>query len=240
MSKLLTTFLGLTLLAGCSVNSPEPTKVPPVDPEALDPMEDNMGVTLNTTENVDGSYTFTVLSERKAVATFDKEKPVDGYSAYLFDEVGDKAYIAVDPTGLGGYILYSGAFELYEVNLSTGDVRQLAYEGQATDISEDGLDFVYTTVNEKGEQLVVLASTQPGGEFVQYKVPAEFDQAGDAEFSPDGSKLAYQATITGAEPNVEETAVFVIDLVTGVQTEFARQEGLFEILWQNDGSPIKN
>lgn len=236
MSKFLTSFLALTLLTGCSVTSPEPTTVAPVDPEALDPMEGPMGFELDSKVNDDGTYTVYLHQGPKDIATIDLEKPADGYSVYLFDEIGDMAYVAVDPTGLGGYILYTGAFELYEVDTLTGDVRQIVYEGLAMDLSDNG-NLAFLKTDSDGSKEIVIQNVE-SNEFKTFPIGDEFDQAGDATFNFDGTKLAYQATITSAEPNVEESAVFVVDLATGEQTEFARQEGLFDIIWQDNDRPI--
>ena len=186
--------------------------------------------------NEDGTVTISVNGESREIATIEKEKPLDGYSTYVFDEAYPNIYVAVDPTGFGGYILYGGAFELYEVDVVTGNVNQLGYEGQATDISEDGSHIASMSHNEKGENLITVKEVYGLDETI-IEVAAEFGQAGDAHFNPAGTKVAYQATNTDEGSN-EETAVFVIDLATGEQTEFARQEGLYEIVWQDNDRPI--
>ncbi len=245
MKKLLATFvLTASLLTACNT---------PVDkndiadeggddyygPDLSDignPQDGPMGTDVEETINEDGSYTFTVLSGGEEVAQIEKEKPVDGYSAYILGDTYLMIYVAINPTGLGGYILYGGAFELSQVDVEAGVVKPVLFEGLATDISRDGTKLATVVSSEAGTAIVVMEIGT--GEEEIYSVPNEFDQVGDATFNLDGSKVAYQATITSAEPNVEETAVFVIDLTTGEQTEFDRQEGLYEITWQDNDRPI--
>ncbi len=231
------------VLTGCTTS---PSEIPDEIPH-----EGAMGAEVVETINNDGSHTFVVMVSGEEVARIEKEEPVDGYEAYIFEEtyifeeIRDKLYVAINPTGLGGYILYGGAFELYEVDVNTKEVMVIfdpEVAAFATDISPDGEWLVQFIRNEVGENIVSLHAideykSQNGFVDVTYLVPAEFTQVGDGQFSPDGSKLAYAASI--GNPGEEETTIFVIDLDTGKQTEYQTVTGTVDVEWQSLDRPFE-
>lgn len=233
----LTLLLGL-IASGCDSNSQKTadTQLNPTQTQTVG--DGQMGPSFKETVNTDGTYAVTVNYSGAEVATI---------NVYDFKDQNEYLYVGVNPTGMGGYILYGGAAELYQINLDTKAVIKVfssnTNDSFVTDVSPDDKTLAIFTGNEAGEHILSLSSitdSSDGGKFVDIDtvVPKEFDEAGDATFSPDGTQLAYQATIKFDDAHPEETALFVIDLNTGKQTEFARKNGLFDIEWQENGSPV--
>ncbi|MFA4815251.1 MAG: hypothetical protein WC653_04105 [Candidatus Gracilibacteria bacterium] len=211
------------------------------------------GLSSEQTVNEDDSVTITVYWDGEKVSTIEKSQPADGYEVVLFKQNENSAYIAVNNTGLGGYILYGGAHSLYQLDLTTKTLTPV-FESEAsafaTDVSPDNKTVAIFIANEVGEIILSTYSIEDytdgnGYTDISYIIPAEFFQAGDAVFSPDGGKLAYAASIPpvdmGFEPNtgtsLEETVVYIIDLNTGKTEEFKRVEGLVDISWESGEEP---
>lgn len=252
MKTLLTTFvLATVLLTACNAPvEPEPVTEPLDDDKPVE--TDGSLLSSEQTVNADGSITLTISWEGEAVGTIEKDKPADGYEVVLFDQTEENAYIAVNYTGLGGYILYGGAHSVYQLNLSTKTlvpVYETEAMGFATDVSSDDSTMAIFTGNEIG---AIVLSTYSIEEYkkgpynsVNTVVPAEFFQAGDAVFSPDSTKLAFAATVapvgmgadTDTGTNLEETAVFIVDLDTGKMEEFKRIDGTVDVSWDSGDEP---
>lgn len=248
MTKFLTLVLSLTLLSACATSLDKndiadeggedyygPDVNPVQDEEPTEFVRDN-SEGIETTVNEDGTYTFAYVFNGENLGQFNMEQPADGYNAYLlatFASDEPYKYVAVDPTGLGGYILYSGIYNIFQINTETHEVKELIFDGYATDFDTDLQIIVSVYDSESGP--VIIVQNFDGENKKVYSVPAEFDQAGDANINGIGTKVIYQATITSDES--EETAAFLIDLATDEQTEFARQEGLYDVVswWSNDG-----
>lgn len=238
MKTLLTTFvLATTLLAAC--NAPEPVETPAVEPTDNTYYEEthsNMDSGLlgsEQTVNADGSITLSIYWEGELIGTIEKEKPADGYEVLLFDQTDDKAYIAVNPTGLGGYILYGPAFWVYAYDFDTQTLSELPVDS-VDDISPDGNLVAYWTTWEgpAGEfwGLAVYDLSQ-GINVSNYQVDEEFHEGGHATFSPSGKNLAFELAIKG--DTMEEHALFLGSAVGGEFKEVDRQEwDYFSMDWE--------
>ncbi|MCH8049280.1 PD40 domain-containing protein [Patescibacteria group bacterium] len=158
----------------------------------------------------------------------------------IFHQTNDLVYIEVNPDGLGGYILYGGAYSLYEANLLTNEIRRIFYSGIATDISPDGkwLTYVETEVSDSDVNFVIALLNLETNESVSYNVPQEYGQAGGATFSPNGKKIAYSAAV--GDPENESSAIYVIDLETGEQTLVTQKEAaVLQVLGWHDNERVK-
>jgi hypothetical protein len=253
MKNLLTTFvLTASLLAACNTTAPvEPVTTPTDQPSPTTSMEGSL-VTSEQTVNADGTVTIFISWKGEIVATLTKDAPVDGYEVVLFDQTEKNAYIAVNPTGFGGYILYGGARTVYQINLETkAFVEVYANEngGFATDVSPNDSTIATFSSNEVGELILSLYSIEEYKEGpytdVSTVLDEKFFQAGDAVFSPDSTKVAYAATIApkgfGADvdtgTDLEKTTVFIMDLDTGKVETFKEIDGTVDITWESGDEP---
>lgn len=200
------------------------------------PIEEGSQEEMTTLETVtEGEFTFIhktqeenyyvdILYKDQNIGQLFKEMPADGWDVYVFETSANYAYLALEPTGLGGYIPFGGTPELFRVNLEEPDFQTLIFSGRVTDIADDDSALVY--FSDVLPQISVMDLSQalyPNGSNVRSFVPEEsFNYAGDALFSPDGTELAYVA-LEG--PDNERSRVYIVDLATGTQTEFLTQVG---------------
>ncbi|MFA5792732.1 MAG: hypothetical protein WC897_02555 [Candidatus Gracilibacteria bacterium] len=208
-------------------------------------------ITFENTQT-DDSYVISVLMDGEKIADLNQTWPADGYDVSIFESQEDAVYIAVNPTGLGGFILYTGAQNLYRVDLVTTSVEKLNFEGFATDISDDGASLVSFYQDETGLKVGVYDLSKNSPELPNlptkkvYTVSSDFFQAGEGLFSPDGKYLAYASTMAPADMGYETanttndliTAIFVIDLTKGTQVEFAREDYMVNIEGWSYGNPV--
>lgn len=138
------------------------------------------------------------------------------YGAAIFEQFDDKVFVQVNPDGIGGYILYYGASELYEVDLATGSIEQVIFgSGFVTDVSPDGTTIAGVAYPEGGDSARVFVMEIETGEFVSFDADPTYGQIGSVMFSLNGKLIAYAGSV--ASPGVDETGgVHVIDLTTGV------------------------
>lgn len=190
----------------------------------------------------EGDYFVDVLYKDKKIGEFFKDLPEGGletnvandYRTYVLETTANYTYIALEPQGLSGYVPFLDPWEVARVNLAKPDFKMLTVNGNVEDVASD--DSKVASTMEFSTGISVLDITQalyPNGANIQnFQTPDEFNHAGGARFSQDGSTVAYVA-LKGPDP--EESAVFVIDLATGTQTEFTRRSGQLRITgWEGN------
>lgn len=231
------------ILSACQTATPPvlETTAPTVTPTVSD---NNAAWDNSTVDNGDftfvakpgeSAYLIDVLYKGEPVGTITKEVPGDGYNAYLLEETGGKAFIAVNPTGLGGYILYGHAFDVYSYNFANQTFDQLPVTG-VDDISPDGNLVAYWTTWDGPDgttwgPAVYDLSTKTNVSV--YTASAEFDEGGHATFSPSGKNLAFELAIKG--DTVETHTLFLGAAVGGEFKEMARQESeYFSMDWASN------
>lgn len=189
---------------------------------------------------IESEYVIDVLYKGESVGKISLDAPIDGYDTYLMEEAGNKAFIAVNPTGLGGYILYGHAAIVYVYDFANQTFEELPV-GSVDDISSDGNLVAYWTTWEG-----------PSGEFwglsvydiaqkiyvSNYQVDEEFDEGGHATFSPSGKNLAFELAIKG--DTVETHALFLGAAVGGEFEEMARQDSEYFSMDWTSNSTLKN
>ena len=183
----------------------------------------------------DSEYTIDVLYKGESVGTIEKEVPADGYDVYVMEEAGNKAFIAVNPTGLGGYILYGHAFEVYVYDFANQTFELLPVSG-VDDISADGNLVAYWNSWEEpgGDTWGAAVYDLSKGEVVSnFPVTEEFDEGGHATFSPSGKNLAFELADKDDEESGEEHALFLGAAVGGEFVETDRQvNDYFSMDWE--------
>jgi hypothetical protein len=196
-------------------------------------------------------YTFEYTTEDMVTVNKDGVKLVEvevpfefigaDYEAVVFEETAENVYIAINPTGLGGRIFYGGAHTVYQVSLSTGEVLNtlLAYGGFITDISSNEAEYVYFSQSAEGWDMTIQTFDGPEkGIGSVYTVTNSAAYAGDGEFSPDGSKVAY-SSIAEDESWAQ---VYILDLASEEFTLYAEDADgsvqVYDVDWQDNDRPI--
>lgn len=137
----------------------------------------------------------------------------------------ENIYLGVQNYGMGGYILFGGPDEVYEVDESS--VTQV-YDGSgkngfASDMISGKLVAIEDPSTEGWHPSVVVydLTTQKSQ---SYEVSAPYSVAGKARFSQAGGKVVYEAALNN--PDNEQYAMYMIDLATGKQTQVGNAENL--------------
>jgi hypothetical protein len=161
---------------------------------------------------LDGSQLDTLLS--LDIATLPLQYVPEYWSAD-----GQWLYFSQEPMGLGGYILFSGASNLYKINISTTEVKQLIPQAPANGpqacLDSVSADFRYVADHCTSTSITVrdlfydLSTT--------IKVPREISPLvgalGSTRFSPDGSRVAF--ALARSNPDSEQGWVAVSDSLSG-------------------------
>ncbi len=240
--------LSTVLLTACTNSSDieAQTGTDPVEPAPV--IEDQ---TLETVSEGDfsfihrleqGDYFVDVLYKDEKVGEFFQDLPeggleanqAPGYRAFVLETTSTYAYLALEPTGLSGYLPFLGPWEVARVNLAVPDFKILTVNGLVEDIASD--DSKVASSMEFTTGISVMNVTQAlypnGSNVTNFPAPDEFNHAGGARFSDDGTQLAYVA-LSG--PENETSAIYVVDLATSTQTELVRQSGQLKITgWDGD------
>ena len=213
---------------------------PAVEDQNFDPVRD--GDFTFMARVTEGDYFVDVLYRDQKVGEFFQDLPegglevnvAPGYRTYVLETTSAYAYLALEPTGLAGYLPFLGPWEVARVNLQVPDFKILTVNGLVEDIASD--DSKVASSMEFTTGISVMDITQAlypnGANVTNFQAPDEFNHAGGATFSDDGMQLAYVA-LSG--PDNESSAIYVVDLVTGTQTELIRQAGQLHITgWDGD------
>lgn len=156
----------------------------------------------------------------------------------LFEKNDKVSYYQANPSGLGGYILYSGAMNLYTYTQGENAIKKVDdFLGNfVTDISSDNTMSVGFVLFEgsNGEQIGARVSNLKTGETKDYLVDnfTVGHQAGAGVFSPDSSQMAFAVTETDSEN--ENTVVYLVDLGTESMSEFSKTTGAVKLTWQGE------
>jgi hypothetical protein len=140
--------------------------------------------------SLDGAYFDTLLTQ-------DSSNPPSQLMAQFFSADGQWLYFSKEPVGIGGYILFSGASNLYQINVTTKEVVAVIPAGSSDEpigcLDAISPDFRY--VAEHCWQNMIRIRDLTTGDASIFNPPADITSgsqlAGSARFSPDGTKLAY-------------------------------------------------
>jgi len=140
--------------------------------------------------SLDGTLFDTLLTQ-------DSPNPPTQLMAQFFSADGNWLYFSKEPLGIGGYILFGGASNLYKINVSTKEVIDVLptdpTEEPAACLDTISQDFRY--VAEHCSQNMIRIQDLASGGTSTFNPPAEITTghqlAGSARFSQDGKKLAY-------------------------------------------------
>lgn len=142
----------------------------------------------------------------------------------IFKKIGSNVYLgAGNKSAAGsGYILFNGPQAIYKLEAEKNSlIKIFDKEVFVSDISPDEKKLVAVESFYVGDDIrnyldiYDLGTYQPQS----YQVPETYTAAGNAFFSKDGKKLAYEAAV--GNPRNETFAMFVINLETGEQTQIS-------------------
>ena len=156
--------------------------------------------------NPDGSNLETLLT-----VNADKPAPIQ-LVAEFWSADGDYLYFSKEPSGIGGYILFGGASNLYEINIATKVVNEILPQasptGQLTCL--DAVSGDYRFVADHCAQNVITIRDLTGGASVTILPPADvtgYHVVGSARFSPAGDRVAF--ALAKRDPSNEQGWVAV-------------------------------
>lgn len=131
---------------------------------------------------------------------------------------GQHLFYSLEPSGLGGYILFGGHSSLYNLDVASGQSTELiTFDQQHTTICLDDLSPDFTLISSHCDRQITVINLQTQQKTV-IKPPDGFPadqigQEGDAMFSPDGKRVAY--AMAHADPENEQGWVAVTDDLSG-------------------------
>ncbi|NBS41158.1 hypothetical protein EBS80_00680 [bacterium] len=173
----------------------------------------------------DGLTDWDVSLNGKKIATLSH----DGEAAvYPWLETTGTTYLALDPSGLGGYIPYAGHETLVAVDHCTGAISKFTAPTGGMSLmalSNDGSKLISSALFEgktssthvfvwnTNEALNAHDTVDP---IADWTIPGDWAFVGDFAFDADNTKLAFAA---GIGPDDEHGAVYTIDLASGKFTK---------------------
>lgn len=138
--------------------------------------------------------------------------------AELWSADGQSLYFSKEPVGLGGYILFTGASNLYTIDLSTKKAAALiaseSLSSPTTCLDAISGDYRLVADHCSKKTITIRDLTTGGTSTIQ---PPEgvsgFGALGSARFSPDGKRLAF--ALAKRNPDNEQGWVAVSDGISG-------------------------
>jgi hypothetical protein len=132
---------------------------------------------------------------------------------------GQSLYFSKEPVGLGGYIPFSGASNLYKIDLVTKQVTEIIPQTPVTSpqICLDAISGDYRFVADHCALNVITIRDLQNGGSTTIQAPADvvdYRLLGSARFSPDGSRVAF--ALAQGDPSNERGWVAVGDSTGGL------------------------
>lgn len=132
---------------------------------------------------------------------------------YRWSANGATLFYTQEPTGLGGYILFSGISSLYAYDMASGQSRTLIPYEEGNTICIDDLSPDAARAALSCGDITVRDLTSGSSVVIAPPQGIEFIQQGGALFSPDGSRMAY-GLARGEPGNEQGWAAISDDLAT--------------------------
>jgi hypothetical protein len=120
---------------------------------------------------------------------------------------GQSLYFSKEPSGIGGYILFGGASNLYKIDIKTKAITEVIPQTAMTSpqICLDAISGDYRFVADHCTQNVITVRNLQGGGTVTIQAPTDvtgFRLLGSARFSPTGDRVAF--ALAKGDPNSEQ------------------------------------
>jgi hypothetical protein len=137
--------------------------------------------------------------------------------AELWSADGKYVYFSKEPVGLGGYILFSGASNLYQINVETKEVSEIIPQATSgPQICLDAISGDYRFVADNCTENVVTIRDLQNGSSATIQPPSNvtgYRLMGSARFSPTGNQVAF--AMAQGNPDDEHGWVAVGDSTGG-------------------------
>jgi len=123
------------------------------------------------------------------------------------DRVGCSVLMSIEATGKGGAIYLRGMDALLGGDLATG--KMWYQKGSiAQDISQDGMLIAASTLNEAGENRILVLDAKTGKVLEEYALSNAYDEVGMPTWSQDGKQLALTVVYKW---EMQKTEVIILD-----------------------------
>jgi len=153
---------------------------------------------------------------------------------------GQTLYFSKEPVGIGGYILFAGASNLYKIDITSKQVTELiplaANGGPMICLDALSQDFRFVADHCTSNVITIRNLTDSSSTTIQPPVGiAGFRIMGSARFSPDGSRVAF--ALGKGDPNAEQGWLAVGDRAGGASNLiFTTPAGVYDTVlgWLDD------
>ncbi len=185
--------------------------------------------------NLDGSGQQTLLTQEVS-------EPLVQLVPEFWSADGKSLYFSKEPMGLGGYILFGGASNLYKVDLATKQVSMVTPINPYDEEPQACLDSIssdYRYVAEHCAQNFIRIRDLSSGGMANILPPDEVTTGhqlvGSARFSPDGKRIAF-AVARGDQTNEQGWVVVSDSAVSNAKVILASQPGSYFMVagWLNE------
>jgi hypothetical protein len=182
----------------------------------------------------DGSGLDTLLTQKVS-------DPLLQLVAEFWSADGQSLYFSKEPMGLGGYILFGGASNLYKINVTTREVVDVIPVGSSEEPQGclDSISSDYRYVAEHCSQNFIRIRDLSSGVMANILPPEEISSGhqlvGSARFSPDGSRIAF-AVAKGVQDDEQGWVVVSNTAISDSTVLLTSQEGSYYTVagWLND------
>jgi hypothetical protein len=155
--------------------------------------------------------------------TIAKGQPPRALTPFQFSKDGTRLYYGLEPSGLGGYILFGGATNLWSYSFSTNKATELIKDKQVGgNICIDGVSpndkFVAYHCTNKSIGIYDLTAKKT----TTIALPTDLKEAkvlGDTRFNPDSTRVAFAAARNN--PDNEQGWIIVSTGLTGASKTIA-------------------
>ena len=162
--------------------------------------------------NLDGSQLETLLTGEV------NANPPEQFVAELWSADGGSLYFSKEPVGLGGYISFTGASDLYKIDIASKEVTEIIPADLSAGVATclDAISGDYRFVADHCSQQAITIRDLSSGETTTVQPPSGADGfrvLGSARFSPDGGRVAF--ALAKRNPDNEQGWVAVSDSLDG-------------------------
>ena len=138
--------------------------------------------------------------------------------AQYWSEDGQSLYFSKEPVGLGGYILFVGASNLYKIDIASKQVTETIPQTPSTGPQAclDAISGDHRFVADHCAQNVLTIRDLQSGKSTTIQAPQDvigYRLVGSARFSPSGDRVAF--ALAQGDPNNERGWVVVADRTSG-------------------------
>jgi hypothetical protein len=145
-------------------------------------------------------------SNPETLLTQDATTPPVQLVAEFWSADGQSVYFSKEPVGIGGYIPFSGASNLYKIDITTKEVSEIIPQSPSSNTQTclDALSGDYRFVADHCAQNVITVRDLQNGGSTTLQAPTDvtgYRLLGSARFSPTGDRVAF--ALAQGDPNSE-------------------------------------